>query len=341
MRRSIACGGLRCLLLAGALATAYAPAASASQLIDRNATGVTLQLNGAGEALLTYRAEGRVRHVLAWGAVNALPPRAGVPQTKLRLDYSGGYEKYFKENAAAQELRAEYARIKSTPGYLANPVVKKLQHTQQAADLYWKTAFHGGCGTYDGPPLAWALIECKAADGSYWAIQEWQRELPDYGLTPTATQAVWELRLSHWTGALPVLTVHTDWAWHQWDHLYGSFSYQGRPAFGFSSTSGGNPLDSYGRNVYIDTLDSAYGSGWRRENSALTHRGTGVFCYSFNPHDAHPAGNGSKYRITVIGPGVTPDVMWQGDAPGTYDKAADEAANAQIAALHDNTCQPN
>ena len=321
--------------------SAYAPAASASQLIDRNATGVTLQLNGAGEALLTYRAEGRVRHVLAWGAVNALPPRAGVPQTKLRLDYSGGYEKYFKENVAAQKLRAEYARIKSTPGYLANPVVKKLQHTQQAADLYWQTAFHGGCGTYDGPPLAWALIECKAADGSYWAIQEWQRELPDYGLTPTAAQAVWELRLSHWTGALPVLTVDTDWAWHQWDHLYGSFSYQGRPAFGFSSTSGGNPLDSYGRNVYIDTFDSAYGAGWRRENSALTHRGTGVFCYSFNPHDAHPAGNGSKYRITVIGPGVTPDVMWQGDAPGPYDKAADEAANAQIAALHDNTCQPN
>jgi hypothetical protein len=54
------------------------------------------------------------------------------------------------------------------------------------------------------------VIECKAADGSYW--EEWQRELPDYGVAPTATQAVWELRLSHWTGVLPVLTVHTDWA---------------------------------------------------------------------------------------------------------------------------------
>ena len=90
MRRGIASGGLRCLLLAGALAAALAPAASASQLIDRNATGVTLQLNSAGEALLTYRVQGRVRHVLAWGALNALPPRAGVTQTKLRLDYSGG-----------------------------------------------------------------------------------------------------------------------------------------------------------------------------------------------------------------------------------------------------------
>ena len=123
-------------------------------------------------------------------------------QTKLRLDYSGGYQKYFKENPAAQRLAAEYARIKSTPGYLANPVVKELQHAQQAADFYWKTGFHGGCGPYDGPPIAWAVVECKAADGSYWAIQEWQRELPDYGVAPTATQAVWELRLSHWTGPL-------------------------------------------------------------------------------------------------------------------------------------------
>jgi hypothetical protein len=329
------------LLSAAVLSAAQVPAASASQLIDRNASGLTLQLNAVGEALLTYRAEGRLRHVLAWGAVNAMPPRPGTPQTKLRLDYSGGYEKYFKENPSVQQLATEYARIKSTPGYLANPVVRKLQHAQQAADLYWETAFHGGCGKYDGPELAWAVVECKAPDGSYWAIQEWQRELPDYGIAPTRAEAVWELRLSHWTGPLPVLTVNTDWAYRTWDHLFGSLSYLGKPTFGFSSTAGGNPLDTYGRNVYIDTFDSAYGSGWRRENSALTHRGTGVFCYSFNPHDAHPAGKGSKYRITVIGPGVTPDVMWESDAPGPYDKAADLAANAQIAALGDRTCRPN
>ena len=33
--------------------------------------------------------------------------------------------------------------------------------------------------------------------------------------------------------------------------------------------------------------------------------------------------------------------MWQGEAPGPFDKAADQAANAQIASLRDNVCKPN
>jgi hypothetical protein len=318
-----------------------AGSAFASQLIDRNPSAVTLQLNARGEALLTYRADGRLRHVLAWGAENARPPVAGARQVAFQLDYAGGYQKYFKQSPEAQALAAQYARIKGTPGYRANPVVKQLRQLQQAADLYWKTAFHGGCGPYDGPKLDWAVITCRASDGSYWAVQEWQRELPDYGLAPTLAEAVWELRLSHWSGPLAVLTVSTDWAWHQWDHLFGSLTYLGQPAFGFHATGGGNPLDSYGRNVYIDTYDSAYGSGWRRENSALTHVRTGVFCYSFNPHGEHSAGRGTRYRITVIGPGVTPDVTWEGGSPGAFDAATDAVRNRQIAALGDNVCRPN
>jgi hypothetical protein len=293
------CGtqGLRRLLLVAIVLAGLAlptAVANASQLIDRNPTDLTLQLSANGEALLTYRAAGRLRRVLAWGAANARPPSAAARQVALRLDYSGG-----------------------------------------------RRTFHGGCGAYYGPPLAWAVIACKAPDGSYWAVQEWQRELPGYGIAPTAAQAVRELRLSHWTGALPALDVHTDWSYRRWDHLYGRLSYLGRPAFGFHSTQSGNPLDGYGRNIYIDTLDSRYGSGWRRENSALTHSGTGVFCYSVNPHGAHPAGDGTRYRITVIGPGVTPDVSWESAAPGSFDPAADTSANRAIAALHDSVCRPN
>ena len=33
--------------------------------------------------------------------------------------------------------------------------------------------------------------------------------------------------------------------------------------------------------------------------------------------------------------------MWEGTPPGAYDKAADEAANLQIAGLQDNQCKPN
>ena len=185
------------------------------------------------------------------------------------------------------------------------------------------------------------MTACKASDGSYWALQKWQRMLPNYGLTPSPAQAVWELRLSHWTGDLPVLTIDTDWAWHQWDHLFGSFTYGDQPVFGYRSTPAGVPLDTFGRNIYVDTFNSKYGQGWKRENSFLTHTNTGVFCYSFNPHGARTDGKGTQYRATVEGPGVTPDVMWQGTSPGTYDKAADLLKNDAIAQLGDRQCKAN
>jgi hypothetical protein len=290
------------LALTLVLAASFASTASASQLIDRNAQGVKLDVNAKGEALLTYTAGGKLKHVLAWGAVNAIAPTRSRPQLALSLDYSGGYGKYKQD--------------------------------------YWKT-FKDSCGAYDGPALAWKLTACKASDGSYWGLQKWQRMLPNYGLAASPAQAVWELRLSHWTGDLPVLTIDTDWAWHQWDHLFGTYSYNNNPVFGFRSTPAGVPLDTFGRNIYVDTFDSSYGKGWKRENSFLAHTNTGAFCYSFNPHGSHPAGKGAQYRATVQGPGVTPDVMWQGDSPGTYDKALDLEKNSLISQLGDRQCKAN
>lgn len=287
------------LLLVAGVATANA---SASQLIDRNATGVRLAVNAKGEALLTYTARGRLERVLAWGGVNAVAPTQARTQVALRLDYAGGWGKY----------RRDYYQ-----------------------------GFGTRCGAYDGPALHWLVTACKAPDGSYWAVQKWQRMLPNYGLTPNATSGVWELRLSHWTGAIAQLTVDTDWAWHQWDHLYGTFTYNGNPVFGFRSKASGEPLDSFGRNVYVDTFDSAYGAGWKRENSFLVHNPTGVFCYSVNPHGSRPAGKGTRYRATVIGPGVTPDVYWAGASPGPYDRATDLVANDAIAQLGDKLCRAN
>ena len=336
-------GVKRCLVLAGLIVAAvFAATAHASQVISTSSVSkLTLKVNATGEALLTYVSAGKVVHVLAWGAENAIKPSRGHKQVALKLDYSGGFAKYFKQNPAAQKLAKEFRAIKGTPGYLVNPVTKKLQQMQKAADLYWKTGFTGRCARYDGPTLAWAVATCKAPDGSYWAVQEWARKLPDYGLPANATTAALEVHLSHWTGALPVLTVNTDWSWHKWNHLYGTFTYDGSPVFGFGSTTNGQPLDSFGRNLYVDTFDSAYGTGWQRENSFLTHKGDGVFCYSVNPHGARPAGTGTEYRATIMGPGVTPDVMWTGAAPGAYDKATDTERNIAIAGLHDSLCRPN
>jgi hypothetical protein len=276
--------------------------ASASQLIDRNATGIKLAVNGQGEALLTYTAAGKLKHVLAWGAVNAVPPASSGKQVELSLDYSGGYGKY------------------SRP--------------------YWQS-FGSSCPKYTGPTLAWFVIACTAPDGSFWAVQAWQRALPDYGVAPTPTQAVVELHLSHWKGPLAVLTIKTDWAYRSFDHLFGSFVYGGTGVYGFHSTPSGMPLDTFGRNLYVDTLDSAYGKGWKRENSFLTHGTNGTFCYGFFPHGPHPSGKGSQYRATIIGPGVTPDVMWQGPAPGAYSATAEAAANLdQRTNFADAACTP-
>src|SRR5215208_5859697 len=274
------------LLVVVAASAFFAGGARASELIDRNASGVRLQVNAQGGALLTYRSQGRQKRVLVSGAINARPPARGRKQLEFKLDYSGGWGTY-RRNVWA--------------------------------------SFHNTCRAYDGPQLAWFVTGCKAADGSYWALQSWQRMLPNYGLVANAKQAVWELRLAHWRGELPQLELYLDWSYRKFHHLYGAFTYLGQPVYGFESTSRGVPLDTFGRNLYLDTFDSAYGAGWKRENSFLMHTGTGKFCYGFYPHGTRPAGDGERYRATIIGPGVTPDVMWQGDGPGAYDGELDLA----------------
>jgi hypothetical protein len=183
------------------------------------------------------------------------------------------------------------------------------------------------CGAYRGPPLAWMVAACTTPDGSHWALQAWQRMLPNYGVAPTGTRGAWELRLSHWSGPVATLEIWSDWSYRRFHHLYGRLTYRGTGVFGFRSTRFGVPLDSYGRNVYLDTFGSAYGPGWQRENSFLTHATGGGFCYGFYPHGGRGVGNGTRYRATVIGPGVTPDVMWQGPPPGAYDASTDSEAN--------------
>ena len=270
----------RYALVVCAAIAAFVPAADASELIARNASEVRLEADSQGRAAITFRSEGRVRTLVAWGAANARPPSRTQPQVAFELQYGG----------------------------------------QIGANT---------CRPYSGPPLAWLVKACTAADGTHWALQAWQRMLPNYGVTPTADRATWELRLSHWSGALPVLELWTDWSYRRFDHLYGRLTYRDGGVYGFKSTRFGVPLDTYGRNVFVDTFNSTYGAGWKRENSFLTHPRGGAFCYGFYPHGPHPSGTGKKYRATVIGPGVTPDVMWEGPAPGAYDPARDAVANTQ------------
>jgi hypothetical protein len=155
---------------------------------------------------------------------------------------------------------------------------------------------------------------------------------PDFGVPPwTVRQRSFSLRVSHWT-VVARLEVYTDWIYAgRFHEVFGRASYRGRPVYGFSSTSRGAPTDGYGRLVYLDTFGSAWGPGWRRENAFLPHRPTGVFCAGFYRRGGRGPGNGRRYRLTLMGPGVTPDVAVT--VPGLHDfrrgNSADVAYEAQ------------
>jgi hypothetical protein len=281
-----------CLGTLVALTLGAPGSASGSQLIDRNATKIKLAVAN-GRALVTYVAAGKTRHVIVWGAINALPPAQGVPQVKLQVDYTGGGPRVWKK-------------------------------------------FRNACKKYDGPELAFLVVACKAPDGSYWALQQWQYWLPFFGFTPWVRfQTDWALHISHWRGPPARLDLWTDWydargpgSPHD---IFGRYTYNGIPVHGFSANNGGQPTDGYGRVVYIESLDSQYGSGWWRVTGILTRNPSGVFCHAFVPlipFGDYPnqvpvqAGNGTAYRVIVEGPGVTPDVVTEIDDPGEFDPAS-------------------
>lgn len=203
---------------------------------------------------------------------------------------------------------------------------------------HW-TSFRNQCRRYDGPALAFLVAACAAPDGSYWALQSWRRTLPNYDLRPRSGLGMWELHLSHWSGSIASLEAWTDWVYDgRFHHLFGRLTYQGQPVYGYTATRLGSPLDAYGRNIYVDTFDSRYGKGWRRENAFLAHKPTGVFCYGFYKFTSRGPGNGAKYRLTAIGPGVSPDVSVT--VPGLHDfdpsNADDVAYERKQNALQDS-----
>jgi hypothetical protein len=285
-----------------AAAAALTGTASASQMIAKNAKGARLAVNRSGVALLTYRSEGRLRHVLAWGAINARTPTRGQRQVEFRVDYSGGWGSRRRD--------------------------------------VWR-GFKNACGPYRGPQLQWLVAACTAPDGSHWAMQKWPRLLPPFGLRPlNSHESAVELHLSHWSGDLPEFVVKQDWVYRNYDHLYGWLRYRGKGVYGFKNTRFGSPLDSWGRNVFVDTYNSRYGRGWKRENGFLTHTGSGAFCYGFYPHtwrgQSRPVGQGEAYRASVMGPGVTPILFWTSQALGAFDPDLENAANEEQATLFTN-----
>jgi hypothetical protein len=292
---------VRGVFLAALVVLAVPAGASASESLgDLNVTGLTLAVDTKGDALVSYtREDGQVRHVLVWGAINALAPSQAVPQVRFHFDYSGGWKSRGRSIAAA---------------------------------------FRNRCLPYDGPPLVFGVSACKAPDGTYWAVQAWYRRLPMRGFAPwLPDQGKLEFHVSHWSGPLAELDVSQNWTYGgQWQGLFGRLTYDGSPVHGFTTPSPTHS-DRYARYVYIDAHDSVYGEGWRHDGAKVLHLNNGAFCYSFVPQvpppgypDSAPRGPaiGDMHRVTVMGPGVTPDVGWVGPSLGPYDPAQDAVFNA-------------
>lgn len=306
--------------LAGAviLVAASATMATASAVLgDRNVRSPQLAVGARGVAVVSYTTEaGADRHVLAWGAVNARahPTGGAEPQVAFRLDYSGGW----KSHGDAGRWR----RVRNA------------------------------CTRYTGPALPFFVAGCDAPDGSYWALQRWQRNLPMRGFAPwTAAQRASELHLSHWSGHLPVLEIYRHWSYGgDQQGFFGRLTYAGEPVYGTRSSSA-TVADTWARNVYIDAFESDYGPGWQHDTAIATHSGNGGFCYSFVPQAPpsgypssrpHGRGLGERYRVSVMGPGVTPVVQWEGSRLGAYDAGANSEATRTFDTLlgGDRHCAP-
>jgi hypothetical protein len=290
-----------------AFACALSLPASAGGAIfgDANVAHPTLKVSSNGVALVEYSTQAGVRrHVLVWGAINGIAHQTEPESTqpRFRMDYSGGW--------------------------------KSRQNPR-----YWRT-LRNACGRYDGPALPFFVAGCKARDGSYWALQQWQRNLPMRGFAPwTDKQRAVELHVSHWSGELPDLQLHRHWTYDRAQQgIFGRLLYRGEPVFG-TRTPSASVRDEWSRNVYIDTFNSDYGRGWRHDTAIATHVRNGGFCYSFVPQrpprgypSAKPNGNGlgELHRISAIGPGVTPIVQATAARLTTFDPAAQREATRRF-----------
>jgi hypothetical protein len=290
-------------------ASAFAPSAFGSVLIARNATDVHMRVvrdHHALKALVFYKRGGQQNIVLAWGALNARAhpkcgklhgPMCGPRQVKmrhLRLHRSGHFAK----------------RILGLPNL---------------------------CKNYDGPKLNYWVTGCKAPDNSYWGAQSWVR------LGPVCTRAdkgSEELRISHWSGPVAKLHLFLDWFTPhphmtnpiRYDHIFGWYSYRGKPVYGLNWNHAGVPTDGYGRVIYIQSRNtmchgkkaSAGGVSsnvWDHDEDGMSLPINGETCHTYGPMGTkHYLSTGDLYRATAMGPGVTPDVSWGPMAmPSVFD----------------------
>ena len=227
---------------------ACVPSALASQTIDANVTSVRLAVNAKGEALVTYtRANGQASTRAGVGRAERDRPRR-VPSR------SSGSSSTTREGPGSTARRATGARSRTSAG--RTPVLRFRTALPRAPP---RTAPTGGFRSGSGCSRSAASRpfsrptwpgSCTSRTG--------RRRSPCSRSRPTGRTAA------------------------SFQGLFGRLVYEGKPVHGFRTPTRGR-IDHNARYVYIDTFDSAYGPGWKRDGAKVTHLGSGGFCYSFAP----------------------------------------------------------
>ena len=219
-----------------------------------------------------------LQHPLCLGRDQCAPAVEDGQAGHFKIDYSGGW------------------------GSFGKPIWKTIKNTCAPVRRPGSSVARRGCKAPDGSLLGAAGLAADASEPRHDAVEA-RASASGSSTSPTGAASSRDRRL-HSTGFTagvpPSLRAFTYRATRSW----------------LQDTPRGAPLDSYGRNVYLDTFNSAYGDGWRRENSFLVHNPSGNFCYGFYMHDRYPGypaardGRRATGRSTAsrMGPGVTPVV---------------------------------
>jgi hypothetical protein len=184
-------------------------------------------------------------------------------EASLRVDAAGNAEVDWTSSQGAQSVVIDRSGALRYGGKLTAPDV-----THSVAE----------------PALPWALVVRQGPDGSFYALQSWQR-LVDGPV---------ELRFSRWRGDPTKLTLHAVCCKWGGENIKGNASFHGKPIYGFKATRQGDPLDPYGRNVYLDSFRAGH---WQRMMGILAKRPAGQFSLWIRSVWA-----GTAYRGTISGP---------------------------------------
>ena len=187
-----------------------APGASEPGLSDPNATGATLAVNAKGEALVSYtRSNGTPRHVLVWGAVNALPRPRGSRRC--------GSRSTTRAAGGSTGSRATGRRSRTPAG----PTTGRRSPTSSPAATR-RTARTGRCRAGSGC--------CRCSASSRSLPSPGRLRAPRLALDRAACRS--SRSAVHWTYG------------HSAVGLFGQLTYQGQPVYGFGGDAGRQPEGS-------------------------------------------------------------------------------------------------